>query len=119
MNFGGNVKRILLIAVLGLTLLSMACDKQKAVKNIIADPQMKTYILSEILGDQQTKAQLADSIFADPIVIDKFIEHMANNETLRGQLLDKLLQADTSGQWLLTKLAADPNFKAKMKIAAQ
>ena len=113
------MKRFFLLAILSLALISTACDRQKAVKSIVEDPQMKSYILSELLTDQQTKAQLADSIFADPMVIDKFVEHMASNEISRAQLLDKILQSDTSGQWLLSKLAADPNMKAKMKIAVQ
>jgi hypothetical protein len=113
------VKRILLLAILSLALISTACDKQKAVKSIVEDPQMKSIILSQLLGDQQTKAQLADSIFADQIVIDKLVAHMAQNELTRTQLLDNILQADTSGQWLLAKLAADPNMKLKMKEAVK
>jgi hypothetical protein len=113
------VKRVLLLAILSFSVIIMACDKQKAVKSIIEDPQMKTYILSEMLADQQTRAMLADSIFADPLVIDKLMGHIIANETLRAGLIDKILQADTSGQWLLAKLTSDPSLKAKMKIASQ
>ena len=46
------MKKHIFIAVMGLGLLIVACDKQRALDKILADPQMKTYIMGEIMKSE-------------------------------------------------------------------
>ena len=109
------MKKILLIAVLISAVAFIACDRQKALDRIMADPQMKSYILNEAMKDVQTRAALADSIFADKTLTDKYLEQLIANESTRSEILNRMLQADSGGVWIIGRLSENPELKAKMR----
>jgi hypothetical protein len=113
------VKKVLVIAVLTLGTLLIACDKQKALDRILADPQMKSYILTEVMKSEQTRAQLADSIFADKTMTDRYLNQLVANEYARSDLFSRILKADPTGNWIISKLAEDPNLKSAMRQASK
>jgi hypothetical protein len=113
------MKKVIAITLLTVGLLAISCDRQKALDRILADPQMKSYMLSEMLKNEETKAQLADSIFADKVLTDQYLTKLVADEGARTDLFNRCLQADTSGNWIISKLAEDPNLKAKMKEASK
>lgn len=113
------MKKLIIIAVLGCGLLLVACDKQKALDRILADPQMKTYIMGEIMKSEQTKSQIADSLFADPAITGAYLSRLVQNEYSREDLLRRIMQVDTSGQWTVSILAEDARFKERMKQASR
>jgi hypothetical protein len=113
------VKKLIVLAVMGIGLMAIACDKQKALDRILADPQMKSYIMTEIMKSEQTRAQIADSLFADKAVTDAYISRQIQNEYTREDLLRRIMAVDTSGQWIVTRLAEEPRFKDAMKQASR
>lgn len=113
------MKKLIVTAILGAGLLLVACDKQRALDRILADPQMKTYIMTEIMKSEQTRAQIADSLFADPILTNAYLDRLVQNERSRGDLLYRMIAVDTTGQWILSSLAAEPGFKEKMRQASK
>ncbi|OGC89470.1 MAG: hypothetical protein A2W25_16605 [candidate division Zixibacteria bacterium RBG_16_53_22] len=113
------MKKHIIIAVLGFGLMVVACDKQRALDRILADPQMKTYIMGEIMKSEQTRAQIADSLFADPILTSAYLNRLVQNQYSREDLLRRIMQVDTSGLWTVSILAEDPRFKNQMKQASK
>ena len=113
------MRRIIAVAILALTALGISCSRQKALDTIMADPQMKTYIMGEMLKNEATKAVLADSIFADKAIVDKYLDGLTTNEISRSDLLNRMLKADPSGAWIVNRLAEDPGIKAAMKAASK
>jgi hypothetical protein len=109
------VKKAIAITLLAVGLLAVSCNRQKALDRIMADPQMKSYIMGEMLKSETTKAQLADSIFADRTITDQYINKLVANEYTRTDLFNRCLRNDPTGDWIIGKLAEDPNLKAKMK----
>jgi hypothetical protein len=118
-QYGGIVKKLIVIGILGLGLLIVACDKQRALDKILADPQMKTYIMVEIMESEQTRAQIADSLFADRNLTNAYLTRLIQNEYTREDLLRRMMQVDTSGQWTVSILAQEPRFKEQMKQASR
>jgi len=109
------VKKAIAITLMALGLLAVSCNRQKALDRIMADPQMKSYIMGEMLKSETTKAQLADSIFADRAITDQYIDRLVANEYTRTDLFNRCLRNDSTGSWIIGKLAEDPVRKAKMK----
>lgn len=109
------MKKVVAITILVLGVMSVSCDRQKALDRVLSDPQMKTYIMGEMLKNEQTKAQLADSIFADKQITDSYLNDLVANENSRTDLLNRCLRADTTGDWIIGKLAENPNLAAKMR----
>ena len=109
------MKKILAMAILAMGMLAISCDKQKALDTIMNDPQMKSYIMGEMLKSETTKAVLADSIFADRQIADNYLNKLISNEYSRADVLSRILRADPTGNWIITKLAEDPNLAAKMR----
>ena len=116
---GGIVKKIVAIAILAVGVLAISCDRQKALDKIMADPQMKSYIMGEMLKNPVTKAQLADSIMADRQLTDTYLNKLVSNEYARADLLSRVLRVDPTGAWIIGKLAEDPTLKSKMKEASK
>jgi hypothetical protein len=109
------VKKVITIGILALAVLAVSCDRQKALNRIVEDPQMKSYILGEMLKNGDTKAQLADSIFADKAITDMYLEKLISDENARADLLDRIIRNDTSGAWIIGKLAQDSTLASKMR----
>ncbi len=118
-NEGGNVKKVVLIAILALGTFLVACDKQKALDSILADPQMKSHILQQILADETSRAELADSILADTLITDVYLNGLVENEVSRGELLERILVVDSTGEWITAWLAEDPDLKRQMRKASK
>jgi hypothetical protein len=114
------VKRILVVAlILLVALMVFGCSKQRALDRLLADPQAKSYILSEAMKNEQTRAALADSIFADRAMTDRFLNGLVANEYSRSDLISRMLKIDPTGQWIIDKLAEDATIKARMKEASK
>ncbi len=113
------MKKLFLIAVLLLGMLTAACSKQKALDNILADPEMKSYLLKQMLGDESTRAEMADSILADENIVTAYLSGMAEMEISRGDLLSYIMAVDTTGEWTIGKLSENPEFKKIMKQAVR
>lgn len=118
-NEGGNVRKIVLIAILVLGTFFVGCDKQKALDSILADPQMKSNILQQMLSDEASRAEMADSVLADTLITNAYLNGLVENEFSRGELLERILVVDSTGEWITAKLAEDPDLKRQMRSAAR
>jgi hypothetical protein len=111
------VKKLILVTLLILGVAFIACDKQRALDSILADAEAKSYLLGQMLQDETTRAEMADSTFADTGLMIAFFENMASDETTREQLLQYIIAADSTGEWISAKLADNPEIKKAMRSA--
>lgn len=118
-NEGGNVKKVVLITILTLGTFLVGCDKQKALDSIMADPQMKSHILKQMLADETSRAEMADSILADMEITDAYLDGLAENEVSRGDLLKRILAVDSTAEWITARLAENPDIKRQMRKVAK
>jgi len=113
------VKRIVLIAIPALLTIMVSCNRQKALDRIIADPQMRSYLLQQMLADQTSRAEMADSILNDNKITDAYVKGLVDNEISRDALLQKFIAIDTTGTWIVGKLSENPEVMKEIKKAAK
>ena len=113
------MKRVVLIALMALLTIIVGCDKQKALDSIMADQQMRSYLLQQMLSDETSRAEMADSIMNDNSITGAYLTGLVENELSRNDLLNRMITADTTGEWIVGKLAENPALKASMKKASR
>ena len=117
---GGNVKKTVLILVLISGLALVGCDSRGALDKIIQeDPEYRAYIIGELLSYDDIRAALADTVFADEELFSTRIDSMCQVDRSREMLLQHILAADTTGEWILNTLAEDPDMKQAMRRASR
>jgi hypothetical protein len=116
---GGKVKRLFFVMVLAVTAAFFGCSKQRALDQVMEDPDMRSYLLQQMLTDEGTRAEMADSILNDSEITDAYLTGLAENEVSRAGLLEKILVVDSTGEWITGKLAENPDLKAKMRSASR
>ena len=110
------MKKTVLILVLISGLALIACDSRNALDKIIqADPEYRAYIMGELLSYDNTRAALADTVFGDQDLFWPRIDTLCQVDRSREMLLQHILAADTTGEWLLQTLAENPDIKQKMR----
>jgi hypothetical protein len=117
---GGNVKKkvLILIVIMGLALIG--CSNESALDKIIQeDPEYRANILGKLLAHDDTRADLADTIFADQEIFMTRMDNMCQDERSREMLLQHILAADSTGEWIIGKLAENPDIKQKMQRATR
>ena len=98
----------------------IGCSKESALDKIIQDdPGYRSSIMGKLLAYEDTRAELADSIFGDQELFAARIDTLCQDEKTREGLLDYILAADTTGEWIVGKLAEDPDLKQKMRAATR
>jgi hypothetical protein len=116
---GGLVKKVLLISVLMIGLLAVACDKQGALERILEEPATKSYILQQMFADEATRAEMADSTFANVEIMNAYLTKLATSDDGKSRLLSFLVAADTTGEWICERLAENDEIKKAMKQASR
>jgi hypothetical protein len=110
------VKKTVLILLLISGLALVACDSRSALDKIIQeDPDYRAYIMGELLSYDDTRATLADTVFADEQLFWPRIDTLCQVERSREMLLQHIMAADTTGEWVFRTLAEDPDLKQKMR----
>jgi len=101
-------------------LVFIGCSKESALDRIIQeDPEYRANILGKLLAYDDTRAELADTIFADAEIFGARIDSMCQVERSREMLLQHILAADSTGEWIVGKLAENPDIKRVMKKASR
>ncbi|UCE65182.1 MAG: hypothetical protein JSU85_09905 [Candidatus Zixiibacteriota bacterium] len=110
------MKKTVLILVLISGLALAGCDSRSALDKIIQeDPEYRAYIMGELLSYEDIRAVLADTVFADEELFSSRIDSMCQVDRSRETLLQHILAADTTGEWIVGKLAENPDIKQVMR----
>jgi hypothetical protein len=114
------VKKTVLILIVIVGVALVGCSKESALDKIIQeDPGYRSSIMGKLLSYDDTRAELADSIFSDQELFAARIDTLCQDERTREGLLDYILAADTTGEWIVGKLAENPDIKQKMRNATR
>ena len=110
------MKKTVLILVLISGLTMIACDSRSALDKIIQeDADYRAYLIGQLLSYDDARGVLADSIFSDQEMFWAEIDSMCQVDRSRETLLQHIVAADTTGDWILGKLAENSDFKQKMR----
>lgn len=104
---------IFLIAV-GLVFVAIfsGCSREKAVENLMADPQMSQMILDRIWQTPETKEALVEMVMNDPESMNRLLESVAQDSSKAASMMDRLM-ANEELTDMLTEKTADLHKKKK------
>ncbi len=104
---------IILVSIVGAILVG--CDQQKALDQILDNPEMKTYLMTQMMTDEGVKAEITTQVLADSAwvaqIVNEYSKTMANREIM----MNTLLEFPGMGEIMLSKMAEDDNLKKSMK----
>lgn len=113
------MRKLILIATLIAVSILWGCSQESALNKIIQDPGARDYLLGQLLTHQDVRAALADTIFRDQNIFSAHLDSLCQVDQGREMLLDHILAADTTGEWIIGKLAENPDYKQKMRAASR
>lgn len=111
------MKKLLAFAavMLGTAAFFAGCDQQKALDQILSNPETKAYLMSRMMEDEQIKSDMADLLLADTAWVKTMIDRLGEQADNRELMLTELLSHEGMGEIMLEKMAETPDLKTKMK----
>jgi hypothetical protein len=91
---------LVIVALSGVLLFSVSCDKQKALEQIYNDPVLRQSILERVASDEEMMTSMVDRAFERVDMTEKMMQHFVENKELESKMLD-LIIADTTAQGML------------------
>jgi non-ribosomal peptide synthetase component E (peptide arylation enzyme) len=108
-------KALVFFALLGvMAVLIIGCDQQKALDQILQNPEMKAYMMTKMMQDTSVKAEITNELLADSAWVAEIVNRMGEQMTDRQMMLNTLLSHEGMGEIMLEKMAEDPALKSKM-----
>jgi hypothetical protein len=108
-------KALVFFALLGaMVILIIGCDQQKALDQILQNPEMKAYMMTKMMQDTSVKAEITNELLADSAWVANLITRMSEQMSDRQMMLNALLSHEGMADIMLEKMAEDPALKAKM-----
>ena len=106
-------------AFVALLLVSAAfiagCDQQKALDQILSNPETKGYLMSRMMEDEQIKSEMANQLLADTAWVKTIIDRLGEQAANRELMLSELLAHDGMPDIMLEKMAENPDLRNKMR----
>jgi len=81
----------LIFVCLAFFLIFTSCSREKAMEQLMADPQMSELIMQKIWETPETKEQLVQMVMEDPESMNKLRESLLADSTKAAQMLDMML----------------------------
>jgi hypothetical protein len=109
---GPHALRFARIGVISLIALGLAfwvifsgCSREKAVENLMADPQMSKLILDRIWQTPETKDALVEMVMNDPESMNKILESVVQDTTRAPAMMDMMMANEDLKDMLTEKTA--------------
>ena len=100
------------IGVISLIAVSLAflgifsgCSREKAVENLMADPQMSKLILDRIWQTPETKESLVEMVRNDPESMNKILESVVQDTSQAEAMMDRMMANEDLKDMLTEKTA--------------
>jgi hypothetical protein len=107
------------IGVISLIAVSLAflgifsgCSREKAVENLMADPQMSRLILDRIWQSPALKDTLVQMVMNDPVSKNKILESVVQDSSQAAAMMDRLM-ANENLKGMLTEKTVELHTKKK------
>ena len=81
----------LALACLVILLIFVSCSREKAMEQLMADPQMSQLIMQKIWETPETKAQLVKMVMDDPESINELKQSLVADSTKAAMMLNLML----------------------------
>jgi len=104
----------LFFACLALFLIFTSCSREKAMEQLMADPQMSQLVMQKIWESPETKAQLVKMVMDDPETMNKLRESLVADSAKADMMLDMML-ANEDLERMITEKTADLHKKKRRK----
>jgi len=102
----------LILACLALLVIVTSCSREKAMEQLMADPQMSELIMQKIWETPETKQQLVQMVMDDPESMNKLRESLLADSTKAAQMLDMML-ANEDMEGMIKEKTADLHKKKR------
>ncbi len=95
----------LILACLVSLVIFASCSREKAMEQLMADPQMSQLIMDKIWNTPETKQQLVQMVMDDPESMNQLRESLVADSTKAGMMLDMMLANETFQEMIKEKTA--------------
>ena len=106
---------VFVILVLAVGAVMTGCDQQKALDQILQNPEMKAYMMTKMMGDAAIKEEITTQLLADTAWVSEIVTKLADQMSNREMMMNTLLSHEGMGEMMLEKMSEDPQLKDKMK----
>jgi hypothetical protein len=117
--FRPHALRFAKIGVISLIAISLAflgifsgCSREKAVENLMADPQMSRLILDRIWQSPTLKDTLVQMVMNDPVSKNKILESVVQDSSQAAAMMDRMM-ANENLKDMLTEKTVELHTKKK------
>ena len=90
------------------------CSREKAVENLMADPQMSKLILDRIWQTPETKEALVQMVMNDQESMKKLLESVAQDSSRASAMMDMMMKNENL-KGMLTEKTVDLHTKPKRR----
>jgi len=104
----------LVLACLASLLVVAGCSREKAMEQLMADPQMSQLIMDKIWNSPETKQQLVQMVMDDPQVMNELRQSLVADSTKAAMMLDMMLAKEPL-QGMIKEKTADLHSTKKKK----
>jgi hypothetical protein len=104
----------LVFGCLASLLIFVSCSREKAMEQLMADPQMSQLIMQKIWETPETKEQLVQMVMEDPESMNQLKESLVADSTKAAVMLDLML-SDENLEGMIKEKTADLHSKKKRK----
>jgi len=102
----------LAFACLVILLIFVSCSREKAMEQLMADPQMSQLIMQKIWETPETKAQLVKMVMDDPESMNELKQSLVADSTKAAMMLNLML-ANENLQGMIKEKTTDLHTKKK------
>lgn len=95
----------LVFACVAFFVMLSSCSREKAMEQLMADPQMSQLIMQKIWETPETKEQLVQMVMEDPESMNKLKESLVADSAKAAVMLDMLLANEDFQEMIKDKTA--------------
>jgi uncharacterized membrane protein affecting hemolysin expression len=95
----------LVFACLALLVIFVGCSREKAMEQLMSDPQMSQMIMDKIWETPETKAMLVQKVMDDPESMNKLRESLVADSVKAARMLDMILAKEELQEMVKEKTA--------------
>jgi hypothetical protein len=105
-----QVKKVVICVLIVASLVSLAfltsCSREKAMEQLMTDPQMSQLIMDKIWNTPETKQQLVQMVMDDPESMNQLKQSLVADSTKASMMLDMIMANENLQEMIKEKTAS-------------
>jgi len=106
---------ILIILMMVFGAIFIGCDQQKALDQILDNPEMKKHLMTKMMSDESIKQEITTQVLEDSAWVSQIVTEYSKTMANRENMMNTLLEYPGMGKIMLSKMAEDEELKKAMK----